>query len=291
MRKRHARRRQSGPGPARLIPTLVLAAVLAAAIPAASALAGQRVALRDDLSVAGPEVRLGDLFDDAGASSGVVVARATGPVLVLDARQIQALAQARGLDWSNPNGFRRLVVQVAQSPTAAPRDEVPSAAPSFQPAAASRPLPAPASLERTADILTWTHNLAAGDLVRPDDVMWAKLPARLSPSDAPRDADAVVGQATRRPLREGAPVAARDVAPPKVIHRDQTVEVIFAVDGVRLVLSGRALADAAAGDTVQVLNTQSKKTIEAIATGPGRAAAGLAPVDPRSDQLAVLSSR
>jgi flagella basal body P-ring formation protein FlgA len=41
-----------------------------------------------------------------------------------------------------------------------------------------------------------------------------------------------------------------------------------------LVLQGQALKDASVGETVQVLNTQSKKTIEAVVSGPGKALVG-----------------
>ena len=58
------------------------------------------------------------------------------------------------------------------------------------------------------------------------------------------------------------------------------VSVAFEQDGINLVLQGKALSDAVAGEAVEVMNLQSKKTIEAVATGPGRAVVG-----PRAEQL------
>jgi flagella basal body P-ring formation protein FlgA len=256
---------------------LSLASCLALAAPA---LAGQRTTLKDDLSASGPEVRLGDLFDNAGTAASVVVGRATGPTLVLDAQQVQAIARSRGLDWANPNGYRRLVIRVAFE--AAPALAGPSASD-----AAARTAVATVATEKTVEVLTWSHSVAAGDVIRQEDVTWTRQPARLIPADAARDPDLVVGLAARHALREGAPVAAHDLATLKVVHRDQQIEVVFNVDGVRLVLAGQALGDAAVGETVQVLNTQSKKTIEAIATGPGRAAVGASPDAPRPQHLAT----
>jgi flagella basal body P-ring formation protein FlgA len=255
---------------------LVLALVLAAA----PAFAGQRVALKDAPSVAGAEVRLGDLFDGAGPASGVLVARASGPTLILDAGRVQAIAAAHGLEWLNPNGYRELVVKTGASAAPAPMTVSETVRP---------PAPAPApALERLVEALTWAHDLTAGDLVRPEDVVWAKVPARLVPHDAERDPDAMVGQAARRALREGAPAAVRDLAPPRVIRRDQDVEVVFLQDGIRLVLTGRALADAALGDPVPVLNIQSKKTIDAVASGPGQALIGPAARAHQINNLAAL---
>jgi flagella basal body P-ring formation protein FlgA len=256
---------------------LTLASSLALAGPA---LAGQRATLKDDLSASGSEVRLGDLFDNAGGAASVVVGRASGPTLVLDAQQVQAIARSRGLDWANPNGYRRLVVRVALEAAPGPSAPAPSAAP-------SRTTGTTVPTEKMAEVLTWSHSVAAGDVIRQEDVAWTRQPARLIPADAARDPDLVVGLAARHALREGAAVAAHDLVAQKVVHRDQQIEVLFNVDGVRLVLAGQALGDAAVGDTVQVLNTQSKKTIEAVATGPGRAAVGVLPDAPRPQHLAT----
>jgi flagella basal body P-ring formation protein FlgA len=255
---------------------LLLALVLAAA----PAFAGERVALRDNLSVAGAEVRLGDLFDGAGAASDVVVARASGPTLVLDAGRVQAIAAAHGLEWLNPNGYRELVVKTGAGAAAADASTPATVAEAGR---ASAP-----SAERMVEALTWAHDLSAGDLVRPQDVVWAKVPARLVPRDAERDPDAVVGQSARHALREGAAAAVRDLAPPRVIQRGQDVEVVFLQDGIRLVLTGRAQADAAVGDPVQVLNIQSKKIIDAVASGPGQAVVGPAAEARRAANQAVL---
>jgi flagella basal body P-ring formation protein FlgA len=197
---------------------------------------------------------------------------------VLDAQQVQAIARSRGLDWANPNGYRRLVIRVALD-EAAPAP----ASPTIQ---TRTPVAAPPA-EKTVEALTWSHNVTAGDVIRQEDVAWTRQPARLIPGDAPRDPDLVVGMAARHALREGAPVANHDMAALKVIHRDQQIEVVFNLDGVRLALTGQAMGDAAVGETVQVLNTQSKKTIEAVATGPGRAAVGVSPDTARLQHLAT----
>ena len=62
--------------------------------------------------------------------------------------------------------------------------------------------------------------------------------------------------------------------------------VIFRDDGMVLSLQGRALGDAAVGEAVQVLNLGSKKTVEAVASGPGRALVG-----PEADAIRVAPAR
>jgi len=205
--------------------------------------AGLPVTLRDQVIDPNGQVTLGELFVGAGSASGVVVADRIGPSVVLDATAVQRIARQAGLDWANPTGLRRIIV----------RGE-----------AASGP--------RNVQVLSWAHSLAAGDVVQPGDLIWTK--AAGAPLDAPRDVDSVVGMAARRPLREGDSVAMRDVAAPQVIKAGDMVTVVYEDGDIRLTLQAKALANASAGDTLNVQNTASKKIIEAVATGADEAAVG-----------------
>jgi len=246
----------------RKAPALRLLAALALAAAASPALAGQPVQLRPDVALHDGRVTLGDLFDGAGAASGVLAATSPGQAVVLDATRVQMLAAANGLEWANPNGVRRIIARVGVVPAAA----APVAGPAAASAGSGRP-------GRSAPVLAWARDLNPGDVVQPDDMVWSTALAG-PPLDAPRDSDAVIGQAARRPLRAGMAVSTRDVARAQVIKRDDVVQVAYQAEGIRLVLQGKALSNAAAGDPVTVLNTVSKKPIQALATGPGQAVAG-----------------
>lgn len=83
-------------------------------------------------------VTLGDVFDDAGAASGVAIGTRSGPSIVFEAGHLQSLARQAGLDWANPTGLRRVVVRnAALSPGAA---QAPKATAASGPVAA-RPAP------------------------------------------------------------------------------------------------------------------------------------------------------
>ena len=241
-----------------MIRSLSLALALAAL--AAPALAGP-VSLLPDPTDDDGRVTLGELFDDAGAASGVVVGQRLGATAVFEASQIQAAARRAGLDWANPQGLRRIVVREGG---ALPADA------SARPAAAtvaSRP-------GATVEVLTYARSLAAGDIVQPADVVWSTVQAHQAPAGGPQDADQVVGLSAKRALRAGAVVTSRDLASPQVIARNDMVEVAYISGGVELTVTGKATRDASAGEAVPVLNTQSGRTIDAVAVGPGRAVAG-----------------
>lgn len=241
-----------------MIRSLSLALALAAL--AAPALAGP-VSLLPDPTDDDGRVTLGELFDDAGAASGVVVGQRLGATAVFEASQIQAAARRAGLDWSNPQGLRRIVVREGG---AAPAE---ASARSAAATVASRP-------GATVEVLTYARSLAAGDIVQPSDVVWSTVQAHQAPAGGPQDADQVVGLSAKRALRAGAVVASRDLASPQVIARNDMVEVAYISGGVELTVTGKATRDASAGEAVPVLNTQSGRTIDAVAVGPGRAVAG-----------------
>jgi flagella basal body P-ring formation protein FlgA len=226
------------------------AALLAAALVALAspALAGQAVSLRADTTSADALVTLGDLFDGAGAAAAVPVAQRTGATLVLNARAVQLAAARAGLDWANAEGLSTIVV---------------SAGASAADAGAAR---------GNVDVLTYARNLMAGEIVRPEDLVWGK--AALAPADAPSDAEAVVGLAAKRPLRAGAAVAAHDLGAARVIKAGESITVTFADGGISLTLQGKAMAGAAVGELVNVQNPQSNKIIQALVTGPGQAVVG-----------------
>lgn len=198
---------------------------------------------------------LGDLFEGAGSASAVLVAPGPegGGSVVLDAGRVQAAARQAGLTWANSAGVRRLVVR--------------GGAP-VEPTAAAKP-GAPAT-----ETLVYTRSLAAGEVLTAADVAYGPVQAHQRPSDAPADPDAAIGKAARKPLRAGLAVSARDLASPRVIARDELVQVTYNLGGVTLTLQGRALAAASVGEPVPVKNPQSGKTIQAVATGPGAAIVG-----------------
>jgi flagella basal body P-ring formation protein FlgA len=231
---------------------LLLAAALAAL--AGPALAGTPVALRPDTVSADTVVTLGDLFDAAGPAAATPIASRTGASVVLNARAIQIAAARAGLDWPNAEGLKTIVVHggAARAAATAARGNV--------------------------EVLTYARSLQTGEIVKPEDLVWGKAAA--APSDAPGDADAVIGLAARRPLRAGAAVAARDLGAAQVIKAGETVTVTFADQGVSLALEGKAMNSAGVGETLNVQNTVSKKVIQAVATGPGQAVVG-----PAADRL------
>ncbi len=234
------------------------AATLVISVLSAPAFAGTAVTLRMDTTDADGRVTLGDLFDGVtGAAANVVVAPRMGPTAVLDAGQVQVFARRNGFDWDNAQGIRRIIVREGADNGGT------SGGGKSALAGAAR---------GNVEVLAYARSLATGDIVQPQDLIWVKMAG--APADAPRDADAMIGLAAKRPLREGAAAQSRDVAAAQVIKTGELITVTYEDGGISLSLQGKAMTNAATGDVFTVQNTLSKKIIQAIATGPGAAAVG-----------------
>ncbi|MGI9387726.1 MAG: flagellar basal body P-ring formation chaperone FlgA [Methyloligellaceae bacterium] len=109
--------------------------------------------------------------------------------------------------------------------------------------------------------------------------------ARISDGTAQARED-VIGKAAKRRLTANRPMQRSDLEAPKVIKRNTMVEILFVQGGLLLKSEGRALSDAAKGQAVKVLNTQTKRTIEGTAV-----AAGVVSVAAKTRAAAFIKSR
>ena len=61
---------------------------------------------------------------------------------------------------------------------------------------------------------------------------------------------------------------------PEIIARNDTVTIVYQVPGVTLTLRGQAKDAGAAGDTISVVNMESKRVMQAVVSGPDRVTVG-----------------
>lgn len=121
----------------------------------------------------------------------------------------------------------------------------------------------------------------AGEIIRNGDVEFVEMREETVRREVLLELDRVVGQSARRPLRAGEVLRDNDLRAPLLVNRNSLVTIVLRAGGMSLSAQGRALDDGARGDTVRVLNVQSKRTIEAQVIGPdavavvGGARAGL----------------
>jgi flagella basal body P-ring formation protein FlgA len=95
--------------------------------------------------------------------------------------------------------------------------------------------------------------------------------------DAVSDRSQAIGFAARNALQPGRLLRSPDLMKPELVQRNQTVTMIFEVPGIVLTVRGKAIETGAEGDTIAVLNEQSKRTVHGVVVGLGRVAISTAP--------------
>lgn len=311
-----------------LILSLLTGSVLVAALLAwAPARAGagtelRRVHLKPEITVTGPTVRLGDLFEDAGAGTDTVVGEAPPPGRrsSFSSLRIATIARANGLAWQPRWAERR--VNVTRSGKMVRRDVIVAAlteslrdlgvGENLQLVIAHRRLVlyladgeqaeldveitdfnrttrrfqsyvrlASATAADTAitivgrafrivELPVLRQTLRRGTLIRDADIEWRQVRVSRIREGTVREAEDIVGKETNRRLRAGTPLRPRDLRDPVVVAKGTLVTLTLEAPGMQLSATGRALEDGSDGALIRVMNVQSKRTIEAVVTGPNR---------------------
>ena len=118
--------------------------------------------------------------------------------------------------------------------------------------------------------------LVATRLIRPAEVLRAVDVAvqRGSAPGVASDPAQVVGLEAQVAIYPGRPVRVADLGPAAVIERNETVVMIYRQGGLTIQSEGRALGRAALGDSVTVMNTASRQSVQARVISFGQVEVG-----------------
>jgi flagellar basal body P-ring formation protein FlgA len=112
--------------------------------------------------------------------------------------------------------------------------------------------------------------LGRGEVVKASDILIERRPKAEIRGDVVKTIDDVAGLATRRALRTGEPLRTVDLIKPEIVQRNQAVTIVYEAPGLFLTIRGKAIEAGAEGDVINVLNIQSKRTVQGTVTGPGQ---------------------
>ena len=125
----------------------------------------------------------------------------------------------------------------------------------------------------TIDAVTVDRPVERGELLNASDLTVVRRP-KAEAGAVLTDMSAAAGLAARHALRPGQPLAAGDLMKPEIVQRNDTVTIVYQAPGLLLTLRGQAQEAGALGDTINVLNVESKRTMQAVIAGPDRVAVG-----------------
>ncbi|MDN3274799.1 flagellar basal body P-ring formation chaperone FlgA [Frankia sp. RB7] len=121
----------------------------------------------------------------------------------------------------------------------------------------------------TVEVAVLTRDIERSEMLKSSDVAQERRPKAEVPGEA-ATRDRTVGMQLRRPMRAGTPIRVADIVKPEFVSRDQSVTVIYQVPGIYLTTRGKAIESGAEGDTVSVLNLQTKRTLTGVVTARGQ---------------------
>lgn len=121
---------------------------------------------------------------------------------------------------------------------------------------------------QTVDAVTVDHAIERGEVLQASDLAVLRRPK--AQSGGLTDMKSAIGQAARRQLRPGQPIQVADLMKPIIVQRNDTVTLVYEAPGLVLTLRGQAQESGALGDTISVLNQQTKRVVQGVVSGPGR---------------------
>jgi len=124
------------------------------------------------------------------------------------------------------------------------------------------------------DVVTVNRTVERGIVLKDSDVSVERRARADVGRDIIVDLEQAVGFAARTALQPGRPLRSADLMKPEVVSRNDTVTLTYEIPGVMLTVRGKALDGGAEGDVINVLNEQSKRTVQGVVTGPGRVMIG-----------------
>ncbi len=114
--------------------------------------------------------------------------------------------------------------------------------------------------------------LRPGETIRPDDIKWKPVRARLVHESTVTDAADLIDMEPRRALRQDTPVRRADLRRPQTVSKGNTVTMVYETRGMSLSAIGVAENSGTHGDMIRVRNRQTDLVVDARITGAGRVA-------------------
>lgn len=215
--------------------------------------------------VKGEWISLGDVAPVTGDAAAILIGPAPPPgeKLALDPVFLTSVAKRSGVLLALPLDQPIWVTRSVGSAPAAKQANV---------ARPANPAPVIGGQSSTpAEVLVLVRDVARGQRIGDADVEWADAASTRTGRNHATDIGLVLGMETRRGLKAGQPIQTSDLKTPALIRKGEPVKLVYASPGLRLVVDGLAQSDAGKGESVRVLNTFSKRMIDAVAEADGEA--------------------
>lgn len=121
----------------------------------------------------------------------------------------------------------------------------------------------------TVEAAVLVRSVERNEILKASDVIVERRPKTEVGNDLALR-ERAVGMQARKQMRAGQALKAADLGKPDLVSRDQAVTLVYEVPGLYLTGRGKAVDSGTEGDVVNVVNLQSKRTVQGIVVGPGQ---------------------
>ena len=124
--------------------------------------------------------------------------------------------------------------------------------------------------EETVKIAVPRANIERGKTITRSDLTFIRVPKNRVRRQTARTMSDLVGLAPTRVLRGAQQVSLKDLERPRLVRKNTLVTIVYAIPGLRLQAQGKANEDGGLGEVISIINLQSRRTIHAVVSAPGR---------------------
>jgi flagella basal body P-ring formation protein FlgA len=116
--------------------------------------------------------------------------------------------------------------------------------------------------------------ISAGDIIAAEDLEWQAVHLTRLSGNSLTDAEQLIGRMAKRPLKAGQILRQSDIAVSPVVRKNDLVRLVVKTGQMTLSVQGKALQDAALGQTVRVINVNSNRQLSGTVIDAGTVAIG-----------------
>ncbi|HWT98673.1 MAG TPA: flagellar basal body P-ring formation chaperone FlgA [Terriglobales bacterium] len=103
--------------------------------------------------------------------------------------------------------------------------------------------------------------VSAGDTIQQDDIDWTSSRVDQLANNTVTDVQQMVGRIAKRPLRPGQVLRMSDLINDPTVHKNDLITIAVQTNNMSLTVRGKALEDGAVGQTIRVVNVNTKRQL------------------------------
>ena len=117
-----------------------------------------------------------------------------------------------------------------------------------------------------------TRLISAGEIIAAEDLVWQPVHLARLTGNSLTDAQQLVGQMAKRPLKAGQVLRRTDVAVSPIIRKNDLIRLVVKSGQMTLTVQGKALQDGATGQSIRVVNVNSNRQLSGVVMDGGTVA-------------------